>query len=284
MGQDATSIRAATVGDRHQLANLIHYETHVHRHLDWRPPLEWIGIQPYLVLEQGTRLAAVLACPPDPPEIAWVRLFGVLGGITVKDAWFALWSQARDWLAKQKGVRASAIALQPWFGDLLIKSGFEHTHDVIMLAWEASTHLLLPKAIPYQLRPMTYEDLDAVYDLDKEAFMVEWRNSRNALEIAFMQSALATVVVDEGSLVGYQISTASPLGAHLARLAIRPDLQGLGIGYALVYDLLDVFRRRGVGRVTVNTQSDNLESRALYRKAGFWDTNEVYQVYQILTL
>ena len=48
------SIRKANIRDQQQLANLIHFETLVHRHLDWRPPLEWIGYDPYLVLEEDS--------------------------------------------------------------------------------------------------------------------------------------------------------------------------------------------------------------------------------------
>lgn len=281
-------IREATEKDRQRLANLIHYETYVHRHLDWRPPLDWLGFQPFLLWESSARLLATLACPPDPPEIAWIRLFGVLGGISHQEAWSALWPKARAWLSAQKTfrecLRAAAVALQPWFRDLIVHSGFEHTHDVIVLTWEADQRLPLPQTLPYLLRPMTAADLEAVCALDTEAFAVEWRNSRLALEVAFAQAALATVVADGDQIIAYQISTAGPLGAHLARLAVRPAFQGRGVGYALVYDLLEHFRQRSVSRVTVNTQSDNLGSLALYHKAGFWETGEVYQVYQLFNL
>jgi ribosomal protein S18 acetylase RimI-like enzyme len=70
------------------------------------------------------------------------------------------------------------------------------------------------------------------------------------------------------------------MGGHLARLAVLPDFQGMGIGSALVQDLLWYFRRRGAQRVTVNTQKDNLASLAVYRKAGFFLTGEEYPVFQ----
>jgi ribosomal-protein-alanine N-acetyltransferase len=81
-------------------------------------------------------------------------------------------------------------------------------------------------------------------------------------------------------MIGYQISTASPMGGHLARLAVRPQYQKNGIGYALVKDALDQFKRRGTLRVTVNTQKDNAVSLSLYLKAGFQSVGEEYPVYQ----
>ena len=64
-----SSIRQANSSDRKQLANLIHFGTLVHRHLDWRPPLEWIGHDPFIVIEEDHRLIAALACPPDPKSV-----------------------------------------------------------------------------------------------------------------------------------------------------------------------------------------------------------------------
>jgi hypothetical protein len=55
------SIRSAEESDRNQLSNIIHFETHVHRHLDWRPPLDWIGYQPFLVALQNNQIIATLA-------------------------------------------------------------------------------------------------------------------------------------------------------------------------------------------------------------------------------
>jgi ribosomal protein S18 acetylase RimI-like enzyme len=57
-------------------------------------------------------------------------------------------------------------------------------------------------------------------------------------------------------------------------------MQGKGVGYLLVHELLSQFISQGVQRVTVNTQKSNINSLALYAKAGFSVTGESYQVYQ----
>jgi ribosomal protein S18 acetylase RimI-like enzyme len=71
------------------------------------------------------------------------------------------------------------------------------------------------------------------------------------------------------------------MGGHLARLAVSPDFQGLGVGYNLLFDLLKQFQRRGARCVTVNTQHDNYASLALYQKVGFTPTGETYPIYQL---
>ena len=90
------TIRTAVPEDRQKLANLIHFEIHVHRHLDWRTPLDWIGYPPYLVYEQRKSLLAALACPPDPPQAAWIRLFATAQNLSIERAWTALWPEALD--------------------------------------------------------------------------------------------------------------------------------------------------------------------------------------------
>jgi ribosomal protein S18 acetylase RimI-like enzyme len=284
MVETGRSIRAATGADRQQLANLIHFEEYIHRHLDWRSPLEWIGHHPYLVVEQAGELLAALACPPDPPGVAWIHLFAASERILPEEAWRVLWPVARDQLSQYSGIRVVAIAMQKWFESLLEKSTFDYVHDVVMLMWESSKPAPVPCNQSIVLRPMDFSDLDEVVTIDTTAFGPVWQNSRQTLEIAFMQSVISTVVEDHQRLIGYQISTVSSMGGHLARLAVRPEAQGQGVGYALVHDTLDRFKKRGARRVTVNTQNDNLPSLALYIKAGFKYTGESYRVYQCTTI
>jgi ribosomal protein S18 acetylase RimI-like enzyme len=127
---------------------------------------------------------------------------------------------------------------------------------------------------------MTLSDLKAVEAVDVEAFSSIWQNSLSSLEVAFRQAAVATVAEVDGQIVGYQISTATPVGGHLARLAVKPKFQHQGIGSGLLTDLLAQFELRGANSVTVNTQHDNLVSLTLYEKAGFKRIGEEYPVYQ----
>ncbi len=271
------SVRLAQEKDRRQLANLIHFGSWVHRHLDWRPPLDWIGYQPYLIAESDGKILAALACPPNPPEAAWMRLFAVSSDITVEEAWEILWPAAHEYLW---GTTIAAISLQGWFSQQLAAAKFTHTHSVAMLTWEGQElppESIVPDCI---LRLMNFDDLLAVKDLDAQSFEPIWQQSIDMLEIAFRQAAVATVAEDEDGIIGYQISTAGSEGGHLARLAVHPRVQGEGVGYSLIRDLLVQFYRRGALKITVNTQINNVASLALYQKAGFNRTGEIYPVYE----
>ena len=274
------SIRQANSSDQKQLANLIHFGTLVHRHLDWRPPLEWIGHDPFLVLEENNRLVAALACPPDPPSVVWIRLFVAYDEENLVVSWSQLWSQALEMISPDPDLQVAAIPLQNWFQRLLKASQFQTTTDVVMLIWDNGK---IPPEQPspeISIRPMTIDDLSQIEVLDKTAFGSLWHNSQTSLEYAFEQAAFATIADIDGDIVGYQISTSMQMGGHLARLATHPQYQRQGIGYAILRDLMVQFKQRGAMRITVNTQEDNLASIALYENAGFTRTGETYPVYQ----
>jgi ribosomal-protein-alanine N-acetyltransferase len=275
------TVRKASPPDQHKLANLIHFELNVHRHLDWRPPLDWLGHDPFLIAEEHGNILATLACPPDPPSVAWIRLYATTPKISQQAAWDLLWSEARTQLLQlPQQINVAAIPLHTWFEGLLAANGFDEINRVIMMTWHHHDDLSDDKLDSFNIRPMNLDDLAEVQAIDAEAFGSVWQNSQDSLEIAFRQAAVATVVEEEGVLIAYQISTATPIGGHLARLAVRPDYQRNGIGKALVRDMLSQFYRRGAQTVTVNTQRDNHASISLYQKAGFRLSGEEYPLYQ----
>jgi ribosomal protein S18 acetylase RimI-like enzyme len=272
-------VRPAVPQDQHQIANLMFFESHVHRHLDWHAPLEWLGSPYYWVVEDNGRVVAALACPQDPAGVAWVRLFAHSRQLSLDDAWNVLWSTAQKNIGQQGGATVALIAMQQWLTDLLIRNNFTHYQDILMLEWKDS---YIPESLPVdgvKVRAMQTDDLPAVAELDANAFMPLWQNPLTALKKALPQATVATVAEDARGLTGYQISTANPFGAHLARLAVRPEAQQRGLGSLMVTDLLQRLNRKGVARLTVNTQSDNLASLALYRKMGFILTGENFPVY-----
>ncbi len=270
--------RSANQSDHTQIANLMYFEPHVHRHLDWRGALEWLGAPEYWVLDQFGVVTAALACPPDPEGVSWVRLFTHASSMPLAEAWHILWENAKSSLRGQ-GLLAAAITTADWFSTLLTESGFESNQQIVVLQHNSAQFPQRYIAPDITFRAMTEGDLPYVKAVDWAGFAPIWRNSLPALRSGFSQAGFATVALVDGEIVGYQISTRNSFGTHLARLAVTPRYQGRGIGYLLVQDLLNQTRRVGGYRLTVNTQNDNLTSLALYQKIGFEFTGERYTVF-----
>lgn len=265
--------RRVVAQDYSQISNLLLREANVHRHLDWRSPLEWIGGENYWALEEDGGLTAVLACPEDPPRVAWIRLFAHQPQLSALEAWNALWDVARSELPPR--TVAASIAAKPWFERLLRGGGFERLQDVVLLEFLPAFPPRYQAPRGFIIRPMRAEDLPAVARIDEEAFGWFWRYSLDCLTRARAAAFYASVAENENGVVGYQISTGSSLSVHLARLAVLPQAQGGGIGAALVGEM---FWRTAARRYSVNTQRDNAASLALYRRLGFSPTGEAFPV------
>jgi ribosomal protein S18 acetylase RimI-like enzyme len=273
-----TFVRPADLSDQQQLSNLIFFENRLHRHLDWRSPLEWLGAPFYWALDDGGQITAALACPTEREGIAWVRLFVYSGRWSAENAWTMLWQTAREEIARVGGAKVAAIAIQPWFQNLLTGSGFENWQQIVLLEWRYQP--TAARETPgIRIRKMTEVDLPEVEKTDAASFDPLWQNPLETLRRAYAQALYATVAENENGIIGYQISTGSGQRAHLARLAVHPVVQGKGAGRALLNDLFVFLMYMGISRLSVNTQSDNQASLSLYQRMGFMRTGEQYPVY-----
>ena len=255
-------------------------ECRQHRHLDWHSPIDWLGNQPFWLLIKNQHAVAAFACPADPPGIAWVRLFAILPHLRPLPTWNILFQKACEDYVGADTILFASIALQKWYADLLLEAGFTLYQYIVVLSWQgqlSATDSLNKQAI---IRNMTLEDLTQVYHIDQNSFEKLWQNSLDVINRSFKQSNYATVAEVDGRLVGFQISSYAYESAHLARLAVLPEVQGQGIGRLLVHDLLVHFSQEiGVRRITVNTQSNNFSSLALYEKLDFRPTGERFPVF-----
>ncbi|HEX5808512.1 MAG TPA: N-acetyltransferase [Anaerolineales bacterium] len=274
-------VRPADLRDRQQLSNLVFFETRLHRHLDWRSPLEWLGAPFYWALDEGGQISAALACPPEAEGIAWVRLFVYTARWSAEKAWNLLWSTAKQEIAQAGGARVAAIAIQAWFQDILATDGFKNPQQIVMLEWRGNVSQPVAGHIApgIHIRRMTEADLPGVERTDAASFDPLWHNPLDTLRRALGQALYATVAENEHGIIGYQLSTGGGQRAHLARLAVHPVVQGKGAGRALLSDLFTYLTYAGIPRLSVNTQSDNSVSLSLYQRTGFERTGEQYPVY-----
>ncbi len=272
-------VRPALISDKQEIANMMFFEQHVHRHLDWKNPTDWLGSPFYWVLERNAYIMAVLACPQGQKESTWLRLFTHTENFALQETWDILWEKAKGDLAKSGSIKVFAITVQDWMQSLLKQSGFVNEEQILTMSWaeEKPPEWSLPEGVT--LRKMTVVDLPQVADVDADAFVPLWQNPLSILEQVYSRAVCATVAELAGEIVAYQISTYSPFGAHLARLAVRAQTQRRGIASALIGDLTGKLLSQEIAHLSVNTQSENERSIALYKKNGFKYTEEKYPLY-----
>jgi ribosomal-protein-alanine N-acetyltransferase len=272
--------RAARPDDRDALLALTRREQRVHVHLDWRPVEAWLGESPFELAERGQRLLGALACPPGPPDTAWIRLLAFADHADVKALWKLLWPPALEQLRAMRVSVIAALSLDDWIDPLLLSASFERTHSVVVLTRRGNLPVERRESAAI-IRRAQLADQSAIIAADLAAFASPWQLTADMLELAIGAADYLTVAEVEGRIVGYQLTTANTDGGHLGRLAVLPEWQGRGLGAALVADLAVHYRERGAQRLTVNTQDTNAASLSVYRRLGFELSGEAFPVYQL---
>lgn len=117
-------------------------------------------------------------------------------------------------------------------------------------------------------RRVLRRDRERVLAIDRAAFDPFWRLDADALEDAVRATPSTRFRMDrEGR--GYALTGRAGDRGYLQRLAVDPEVQGGGLGSALVVDGLWWLRRWRVREALVNTQISNERAVALYERLGF---------------
>jgi ribosomal-protein-alanine N-acetyltransferase len=277
--------------DKKILVTFIDRCDYIHRHLDWHKPTRWFSEQPFWVELRNQEIIAMISCPVYPTSVVWIRLFANNKNTSIHNSWKILWSATWESLRmlQENGFLVNIIAAIPihdWFTTLLRESGFYQTNQVITLAMEQFStgqfSLKQNNDENWHIRKLRKEDIPQVVSIDWSAFSPLWRYTDEEIELALSKNFYSTVYVDNfGMILAYQITTLNLNSGHLSRIAVHPKFQSQGIGTALIKEIINKMEENYIDRITVNTQTDNQASLALYIKNGFKKTKEVFPVYTI---
>jgi len=269
---DVTRLTAA---DHALLGRLLDGVSFRHVHLDWQTLPEVLRSPDFRcrTTREGTHIRAAIGAtiqqsPYDTKKVAWLRLILPGDGPRHDPALDLAWEALRADLVQEGVALAGLLSLDPWIEIPAERWGFARTNGVVTLRRDAGP-MPEPPQPPLAIREVMAADFDAVADVDGMAFESIWHHNRAALEGASRQAATFTLLEDGQNILGYQLSTWHIDTGHLARLAIRPDRQGKGLGALLVGEMIRFFDARNVHHITVNTQEDNIASQRLYHRLGF---------------
>ncbi len=134
------------------------------------------------------------------------------------------------------------------------------------------------------IRDYEHTDFDEVEGLWKETgiYHVERGDTREIIERCNRLGGRFLVMEDEatGRVAGTSWMSWDGRRIHLHHFAIRPSLQGKGLGRRLALESLRFARQRGCP-VKLEVHRENIPAIRLYRRLGF-EPFEDYDVYMIL--
>jgi len=277
---DEFLIRPASRLDHPALSKFLDSAPRSFRHLDWCPPLDWLGSQPFIIMYSDEGIQAALVCPEDPPGIAWIRYFSCAAGVNPVTSWSRLFDACLAYYSHRQNPWLAGLGLSDWFTNVLRRHGFVLHQHIVSLERVATDPLPAFEPNPsITIRLMEPADLTRVAQVDQLAFEPIWQNSLKQVELAYNLSVYATVAEIADQVVGFQISTSNVFSYHLARLAVLPEIQHQMVGQTLVADLIERTQKDRIWDITINTQDDNHASLALYKKIGFSLTGDHIPVF-----
>jgi ribosomal-protein-alanine N-acetyltransferase len=123
-----------------------------------------------------------------------------------------------------------------------------------------------------KIRKMLPKDLSYVLEIEKLSFKTPWSEGmfRNELKspISFQYVAVEERL-DSEKILGYIVFWLVADEIHLNNIAVRHDLQGLGIGSVLMESMFNTGRELGASSVTLEVRFSNTAALALYKRFGF---------------
>ena len=264
-------VRVAKRKDELAIKTFLSEKPLIHRHLDWRHPLDWISTNQLLLsINQMGKIEGFFCCSQEIANIFWIRIFAC----KQKNHLFSLWNDFFNFYNsipdKSGRKKILSLAYHPWMVNLLELEGWKMIDNIVQfeLVNKTLNEMQSPQSNSY-IRKMVKGDLTEAYQIDSERFDQTWQQTFNTFLLSYTQANYATVFVIDGRLVGFQLSTIEGQRAHLARIAVDKDYSGQGIGTALINDLIQYCQDRNIKKISVNTQETNSHSISLYRKTGF---------------
>lgn len=270
--------------DRHAVRDLLFRSYRTHTHLDWQETDQWLEEgenYPVRLAWQGTRLQGILAMSAPLNGTCWVRLAAVNDHVDAQTVLNLLWQDLLPELLQHSVSKVALLVIRNWISSYAANLGFRAVEEIITFR-RAEVDVPSHEApVGLSIRLMQTDDLPEILALDNRAFASPWQMDAEELRQANRISACSTVAEIDGRMVGYEISTLYFDGAHLARLAVDPSAQGIGVARALLLDTLRRFEKRGVHSMTVNTQASNERSQRLYTGYNFERTGYDLPVWMV---
>ena len=118
------------------------------------------------------------------------------------------------------------------------------------------------------IRPMTIDDVDGVFEVEKNCFEHYW--SKGEFEKEMKNDVARYLVADiDGKIVGYVGIWFVAGEGHIKNVAVHSDYRGQKIGDILIKHLVKICKDNNIFAMTLEVRVSNIVAQNLYKKYGF---------------
>ena len=115
---------------------------------------------------------------------------------------------------------------------------------------------------------MSKEDLEGVFEVEKNAFPIPWPISLFEEELNNILSTYLVAKIDE-DIVGFAGMKIILDEADIMNVVTKKDKRNLGIGYCLLEKLIYIAKEKCINKLTLEVNEKNFPAIHLYEKLNF---------------
>ena len=118
------------------------------------------------------------------------------------------------------------------------------------------------------LSKLTYDDLDGVYEVEKDSFPIPWNIKSFEEELKNM---LATYLVAkfENKIIGFIGMWFVMDECHITTIAVKKDFRRNGVATSLIKEMLKLCKEHKTSYIMLEVRKNNIEAIKLYSKFDF---------------
>ncbi len=120
-----------------------------------------------------------------------------------------------------------------------------------------------------RISEMTQDDIPSVASVERLIFSMPWSESGFLSSLLLPDTLYLCARTDEGRVIGYCGFLQSFDEADITNVAVHPDYRCRGVASAMLAELMERGRGRGVQRYTLEVRVSNGQAVRLYERLGF---------------
>ncbi|MDE6182783.1 MAG: ribosomal protein S18-alanine N-acetyltransferase, partial [Eubacteriales bacterium] len=119
------------------------------------------------------------------------------------------------------------------------------------------------------IKEMTKEHIEQVYEIEKICFSIPWSKKAFEDELNKNKMAIYIVALADEKVVGYGGMWHVINEGHITNVAVSPEYRRKGIGESLIKKLIEIAKEKEMIGLTLEVRISNEIAKNLYKKQGF---------------
>lgn len=128
---------------------------------------------------------------------------------------------------------------------------------------------------------MTINDIDKIYEIEKEQFVIPWTKDSFIKELTDNFCAIYFVAEVSGVIAGYLGLWHIVTEGHMTNIAVSKKYENMGIGNMLIQKMIDTAIEKEMIGLTLEVSTVNEKALYLYKKFGFKIEGERKEYYEV---